>query len=347
MANIISKSFYGAAFNRGPTGATADTGAKAAGKAGAKPATGGSQDASVLLLGSADGERQAGAYSLFGSSKTVSEAQKSARDLLTKLDQMRTSAVSDRKASAQQKLELARQKLQMLRMMGGDPKMIARQAKQIAQEIREAAREYGAAVQSGAAALGTGAAEAPPAPAEAAAAKGAEAATGAADQATGAEGQTQAAKPAEAAQAGQADKGQPGQGAAEKGAADKGSVERGSVDKATAREEAAKAYQDMAAKLGQKGAASTAEREVLDKFKQAAAEVKRLIEDAVRKLRARNANDPDAREAEKAKNAMLKEVDQLGDTMRAAETGADATVPATAGAGIDAAIAVPVINILA
>ncbi|WP_163363558.1 hypothetical protein, partial [Enterobacter cloacae] len=85
-----------------------------------------------------------------------------------------------------------------------------------------------------------------------------------------------------------------------------GEADKGSVDKATAREEAAKAYQDMAGKLGQKGAASTAEREVLDKFKQAAAEAKRLIEDAVRKLRARNANDPDAREAEKAKNAMLK-----------------------------------------
>ncbi|WP_204269634.1 hypothetical protein, partial [Klebsiella pneumoniae] len=82
--------FYAAAFSRGRTGAAAEAGAKAAGTAGAKPATGSSQDASVLLLGSADADRQAGAYSLFGSSKTVSEAQKSARDLLAKLDQMRT-----------------------------------------------------------------------------------------------------------------------------------------------------------------------------------------------------------------------------------------------------------------
>ncbi|MGL4288423.1 MAG: hypothetical protein ACRCVA_18890 [Phreatobacter sp.] len=342
MASIISRSFYTAAFHRPPTEAAAGASAKA----GSKPAAV-APNASVLLLGQPDTDKQAGATPLFGSSKALAEAQKSSRDLLAKLDQVRTSAVSDRKAAAQQKLELARKKLQMLRMMGGDPKTIARQAKQIAQEIREAAKEYGAAVQSGGgASMGAATTEAPTAPAEAAAAKGGEASAGAAaDPTTGTEGQSQASKPAEAAQAGQPDKEQPGQGTA-----DKGSVDKGSVDKATAREQAAKAYQDMAAKVDQKGAANQAEREVLDKFKQAADEAKRLIEDAVRKLRARNANDPDAREAEKAKNAMLKQIDELGDTMRAAETGADAAGPPADGAGVDGAgagVATPAINILA
>lgn len=336
MASIIPKSFYTAAFGRNRADAVAGTRAEP----GPKPATGAGQDASVLLLGASDADRQAGAYSVFGSSKALADAQKSARDLLAKLDQVRTSAVSERKAAAQQKLELARKKLQMLRMMGGDPKTIARQARQIAQEIREAAKEYGAAVQAGSGAtLAAATAEAPATPAEATAAKGSEAAAGAAaDATTGAEGQAQA-RAAETAQA--------GQGGADKGSADKGSADKGPVDKATVREQAAKAYQDMAAKLDQKGAASTAEREALDKFKQAADEAKRLIEDAVRKLRARNANDPDAREAEKAKNAMLNQIDELGDTMRAAETGIDAASPATGGAGAEVATAVPAINILA
>lgn len=274
----------------------------------------------LLLLVSGEGDGRPGETVL---SKAMSEAQKASRTVLSRLDEVRSAASEQRKAAAQQKLELARKKLQMLRMLSGDPKMAARQAKQIAQDIREAAREYGAAAGSG----GTvsGAPEAGMAAGQGAADPAAATPGDKAGEAGARNGGTEAVPSAEAQPSGL-----PG--------AD-GKPEAG---KPSTREEAARAYQDTAAKLDRKAAASEADREVLDKFKQAADEAKRLIEEAVRKLKARKPGDGDAREAEAAARAMVAEIDKLADAM-----GQAATALQAGGAADGLAPPVLALNILA
>ncbi len=64
-----------------------------------------------------------------------------------------------------------------------------------------------------------------------------------------------------------------------------------------------------------------ADQDALSKFKDAARAAKALIEDAVRKLRARNPGDVDAQDAERAKAQMDAEVRRLGDAMAASQDG--------------------------
>jgi CHASE3 domain sensor protein len=87
------------------------------------------------------------------------------------------------------------------------------------------------------------------------------------------------------------------------------------------------------------------EQEILSAFKDAAREAKRLIEDAIRKLKAKNPSDPDAREAEQAKAAMDKEIKELSDTIQAQRDGSTVDVFVGALAGIPTA-ASPAVDIL-
>lgn len=228
--------------------------------------------------------------------------------MVAQLEQAGKAMIGDRKAAAQQKLDRARAKLQMLRMFGGDPKAMARQARQIAQEIREAAREYGAALKA------EGGSAAPAVPATPA--------TPSSPAASG-EGTNAAEGGAAAATSGDAKVGEDGQ------------AER---DKLVA------GYQNAAAEMASKGDKARAEREAIDKFKQAADEAKRLIEEAIRRLKAEKANDPLIGELEKAKGAMTKAIDELDDAADspAPVAAASVTAPATA-----APVAIAAIDILA
>lgn len=228
--------------------------------------------------------------SLLDLPQEVRDRQQKSKDLLAQLEQAGKAMIGDRKAAAQQKLDQARAKLQMLRMFGGDPKAMARQARQIAQEIREAARDYGAALK----AEGGGVAatpQVPATPAAPAAPSEGDAAANGADPATA------------------SDDGKAGEGGQ------------------TGCERLAEGYRNAAAEIASKGDKARAEREAIDKFKQAADEARRLIEEAIRKLRAQKAhgaNDPLVDELEKAKGSMVKAVGELDD----AASGGVAAAPA-------------------
>jgi hypothetical protein len=221
--------------------------------------------------------------------------------MVAQLEQAGKAMIGDRKAAAQQKLDRARAKLQMLRMFGGDPKAMARQARQIAQEIREAAREYGAALK----AEGGGAAAVPAVPAPPTTPSGPTASGEGTDAAEGG---------AAAATSGDAKAGEDGQ-------AERGKLVAG--------------FQNAAAEMASKGDKARAEREAIDKFKQAADEAKRLIEEAIRRLKAEKANDPLIGELEKAKGAMTKAIGELDDA-------ADSPAPVAAASVTAPASAVPV-----
>jgi hypothetical protein len=240
--------------------------------------------------------------------KSLAEDQKRAADLLAVLDQAKKSMISDLKGEALEKLNRARKKLELLRMFGGDPKAVAREAKRIAEEIRAAAREYAAALK----AEGGG---------DVSAAEGEQGTA----QATGTSEAAEAgAKPADAAPA---------------------VVE--TADLEAARQQTVQAYQDAAARAAAQANKDRGEREVLAQFKDAAREVKRLIEDAVRKLKAKNPSDPDAREAEQAKAAMEKEIKELSDTIQAQRDGGTTDIFVGALAGIATAnVVAPAVDIL-
>jgi hypothetical protein len=119
------------------------------------------------------------------------------------------------------------------------------------------------------------------------------------------------------------------------------------ADPEAARQQTVQAYQDAAARAAAQANKDRGEREVLAQFKDAAREAKRLIEEAVRKLKATNPFDPDAREAEQAKAAMKKEIKELSDTIQAQRDGGTADVFVGALAGIATAnVAAPAVDIL-
>jgi hypothetical protein len=259
--------------------------------------------------------------------KSLAEDQKSAADLLAVLDQAKKSMASDLKAEALEKLNRARKKLELLRMFGGDPKAVAREAKRIAEEIRAAAREYAAALKSEGGGDVSAADSAP---------------VGASASATSVppeQGTVQAA--------GVADAGEAGAKPADARAEDAAPAVVETADPEAARQQTVQAYQDSAARAAAQANKDRGEREVLAQFKDAAREVKRLIEDAARKLKAKNPSDPDARDAERAKAAMDKEIKELSDTIQAQRDGSatDAFVGALAGIAT-ADVALPAVDIL-
>ena len=112
------------------------------------------------------------------------------------------------------------------------------------------------------------------------------------------------------------------------------------ADSEAARLPTVHAYQDAAARVAAQANKDRGEQEILVQFKDAAREAKRLIEDAVRKLKAKNPSDPDAREAEQAKAAMEKEIEKLSDTIQAQRDGGATDVFVGALAGVATADAV-------
>lgn len=258
-----------------------------------------------------------------GLSKSLAEDQKAAADLLAVLDQAKKSMASDLKGEALEKLNRARKKLELLRMFGGDPKAVAREAKRIAEEIRAAAREYAAALKS----EGGDVSAAASAPVDASA------------SATSGQGAAQATGTSEAAEAHAKPADSPAKDAAP------AAVE--TADPEAARQQTMQAYQDAAARVAAQANKDRGEQEVLAQFKDAAREAKRLIEDAVRKLKAKNPSDPDAREAEQANAAMEKEIEKLSDAIQAQRDGSATDVFVGALAGVATADAVsPAVDIL-
>jgi hypothetical protein len=310
-------------------GVSASTTSSRASASGTNPtATGGTRsgdDPAVRVAGFAQA-RLASLLVLPGDvAKSLAEDQKKASDLLAVLDQAKKSMVSDLKGAALEKLNRARKKLELLRMFGGDPKAVAREAKRIAEEIRAAAREYAAALKS----EGGGdvsAADSSPA--------------GASASATSAPPELGAAQAA-----GVADAGEAGAKPADAPAKDAAPAVVETADPEAARQQTVQAYQDVAARAAAQANKDRGEREVLAQFKNAAREAKRLIEDAARKLKAKNPSGPDARDAERAKAAMDEEIKELSDTIQAQRDTADVFVGALAGIAT-ANVAAPAIDIL-
>lgn len=218
----------------------------------------------------------------------LSDQLEKTRDALTKLDEAKQGMIGDRKAAAEQKLEQARKKLALLRMMGGDPKAIMRQAKAIAQEIKGAANEYSEALKAQG---GDGASSA---------AVPADAATGSADPAATPSDATAAAGevPAVASSA---------DATAKTASPDVAAQPQTPADKATAE-----------AKDNQH------EHDVLEAFKDAARAVKRVMEEAARKLKAQRPADPESSGTAQIGAAMDKAVGELAENMQS--SGADAAL---------------------
>ncbi len=101
---------------------------------------------------------------------------------------------------------------------------------------------------------------------------------------------------------------------------------------ATKPEDAAKAYTDLASKADARFSKDQAEREVGEQFKDAARQVKALLDEAARKLKEQKAKGLEADEAEKAGKDMMREVDRLAASVNEASLGAEgaqgAPVPA-------------------
>ena len=102
-------------------------------------------------------------------------------------------------------------------------------------------------------------------------------------------------------------------------------------------------YREKAAEIGAAANKARGEREMVQKFKDAGREARQIIERAVRQLKDKNAADPDANAAEKAKAGMEQEIQDLEDTVAARESQSSDTLSAPA--PIDAGTMV--INILA
>ncbi len=267
-----------------------------------------------------------------------------------------TSNLSDsRLAAAEQKLAAAEQKLEMLRFMSVDPAAVARQAKQIANEIKAAARDYRAALK----ASGKGAATTPAsppslssvtAPATATPSSVLTASAAAANAALGppAAGQN---VPSSGATAGRPATASPEAGSrvVQTSGAD-GRAETENPDQTNVREQVARAYRDLAAELSSRDADSSAQREMGERFKKAAREVRQILEKAIAELKAKDSDPQLVRDSEKALDDLDKEVEELvealGDTDPAASSPLSLNIPTPVGAGATsqpvAVVSVPV-----
>ena len=248
---------------------------------------------------------------------TLTEQLEKTSEALTKLDQARSSLVDNSKGAAEQRLERARKMLQMLRMLGGDPATIAKQAKAIAQEIKAAAREYSAALKAEAdggvtAAAATGATDSTSpqteAPVETGAAAGGEIPAAAAAEAV-------VVKAASSDRSGdRSDGSAAGRDPASQSASSQAAAQP--ADPEAVRQQTIQAYQDAVNSAAAKASRDRGEQEVLEKFKDAAREAKQIIEEAVRKMRAKQPSDPDARAAVQAGVSLDQAVRELADVMQ-------------------------------
>ena len=201
-------------------------------------------------------------------------------------------------------------------MLGGDPATIAKQAKAIAQEIKAAASEYSSALKSEGADGATAAAataaidSTSPETDTPAGAIGADAvAAGPATTAAAAVVVT-ATPPDQSGSGASAASVNPAATSAPQALAKP-------TDPEAARQKTIKAYQDAANGAAAKASHDRGEQDVLAKFKDAALEVKQIIEDAARKLRAKHRSDPDASAAVQAGVAVDQAVQELSDAMQA------------------------------
>jgi hypothetical protein len=221
-------------------------------------------------------------------------------DALNTLDTARKSTAQDRKKEAEQKLERARKALQLLQILGGDPASQARQAKEIGKKIKDAAGEYNTALKDEA-----GGSAASPFPANDPATKAADA-----DATTAA---TEVLRIAE----------DPGAATAP---TDRRPASAASIGSDTTRHQAigAQSPADSAAakatayKLGQH------DRDVLALFRDAANQVKHVLDDAAKRAKANNAADPRDRQTGRE---LDKAVGDLAVTIQIKQSGGDVSTP--------------------
>jgi hypothetical protein len=232
--------------------------------------------------------------------QTLADQAKKTTDALATLDQNDKSKAEQDKAEAREKLDLARKKLQTLQIMGGDPESLAQQAKAIGKEIKDAATEYTNAlkVEMGG---NTAAAPAEAAPADNAAADSATAAA----TATGA-----TATP-------------PDGSAPSPAAATAGDPAAPAVPAATP-QTTVQAYQSAADRAAANARFDPVEENVLASFKGAAQDLKAIMEQASRQLKAK---DPTAAHGGSNSEAeMDKAIQELTDTIRIKEGGGDTDI---------------------
>jgi hypothetical protein len=235
--------------------------------------------------------------------KALADQLQQSNDALNTLDAARKSTASDRKAEAEQKLEQARKKLQLLQILGGDPATQAKQAKDIGKEIKDAAGEYNTALKDEAG--GSAAASAPAANDPTAKAADADATTAASASAIGA---APTADPAAAT--------------APTDAKDK-TASPASDDADAARQQAIDAYQSPADAAAAKAAAYNLgqhDRDVLALFKDAANQVKHVLDDAAQRAKAKNVATPGTKQTE---DEMDKAVGDLAETIQIKQSGGD------------------------
>jgi hypothetical protein len=268
----------------------------------------------VLLKGAASSDNPL--------AKPLSDEQREANDAIRTLSQVKKQLVDDRKSASLQKLERAREQLRILRSLGGDPKTIARQAKLIAEEIGAAATEYAAAVASegggDASAPDDPSATAPAADESGSSASGAEKTAGSTPEAATAQSAqavtgaaTDATSTIEKSSAGSSSKDS-------KANSDASPTARAttSSDTDAARQATLKAYRDAAAKTVANSEQASGERDALQQFKDAARDAKNLIEEAVRRLKAKKSADPDAADAERAVSSLDHDIQGLSDAIQ-------------------------------
>ncbi|MEM1046695.1 MAG: hypothetical protein AAGL24_11100 [Pseudomonadota bacterium] len=242
-----------------------------------------------------------------------------------------TSNLSDsRLAAAEQKLAAAEQKLEMLRFLSADPAAVARQAKQIANEIKAAARDYRAALK----ASGKSAAAAPAPPQSLSSATAQTTAYPSSVQTASTAPVNAAAAPSAAGQSVPPSGPAAGQPVATAPDADASVTQPGSAaggtgpespDQTTPREKIAEAYRSLAAELSSRNGDSAAQREIGERFKKAAREVRQILEKAIADLKAEDTDPQLVEDAEKALDDLDKEIEELLDAL--GDTGPEARSP--------------------
>lgn len=252
-----------------------------------------------------------------GASKALSDQLQSNTDALTTLDQARKSTAADRKKDAEEKLQAAQKKLQILQILGGDPAKMAKDAKEIGKDIKDAASQYSTAMKDAAAGSSPAAAASQAVPGQATTAPVAGVPTG--DGAATADGSatpaTSAATgaPAATAQPGTAPDAATANAAANPDAAGTAAPSRPPVQSAA--EKAAEAAAKY--KLGQH------DRDVVASFKQAANQVKQVMQDAAQKQKSKNPLDPGVSGTTQVAKEMDKAVQELSDTVQIQQSGGD------------------------
>jgi hypothetical protein len=256
--------------------------------------------------------------------KTLTDQVQQNTDALATLDQNSKSTAEQRKADAKEKLDQARKKLETLQIIGGDPATIAKQAKAIGEEIKTAASEYSSALKSeiggnttaggASAAAGSTTPGTNASPADAAAADSATAATAATGttatlpdgSVTGGSNTSTAVDSTEASASLQA-------------------VAKVADPAATA-QTVVQAYQNAADRAAANTHFDPIEENVLASFKGAARDVKAVLENAARELKAKDPIDHGAHAGANTEVEIDKAIQDLSDTIRIKESGGNTDI---------------------